>query len=156
MNMLPRNKSLLAKSAARLAAVQLLYRCNVLREAVSVDPLLEEYEAYSREDSGKKGLAGAKPHMPTLKSLLNGVEEHQAALDGLIGEILNETWKRERMNPLALIILQLAFYELDAHRQLSEHVIIDEYTTLAQRFLNEEDIGFIHASLKKMGEKLRH
>lgn len=152
MSVFPKNRSLAAKSAARLAAVQLLYRCNVLREAVSIEPLLKEYEDYSKSSGG---LTGAKPHIPTLKNLLSGIKEHEPALDGLIGEVLKDGWRRERMNPIALIILKLGFFELDSNRKLSESIIIDEYTTLSQRFLGEEDIDFIHAALKSVSTKFR-
>lgn len=143
----PKNRSLQAKSNARLVAVQLLYRGQLLEEPVRADILLKRVKTID--------IKGEKPHRPTLTMLLEGIAEHGQALDRVIEKHFSDEWKKERMNPLALIILRLGALELDTNRSLAEQVIIDEYTTLAAQFLAEEEIGFVHGLLGNLAQEMR-
>lgn len=154
-----RNRSLIAKSNARLAAAQMLYQAMVSGEKIDPDSLLTLYARYveeNNEDPKEALLPAVAADKPLLKRLLTGVCAHDAALTQQVIANLHGNWKLERMGPLMIAILKLALYELDQERKLSEAVIIDEYVTLAHRFVNEEEAGFVQAMLKAAAVELRN
>ncbi len=149
-----KNPSLIAKSNARQAAVQLIYRLKVTGENLDAAKLAKSYEAYLH--GGREAHAPSiAPHKPTLQKLLEGVQAHGETLDGMIDNVLNEKWSRARMSPLLVAILELGFYELDASRNVAVAVLVDEYTRLAQAFCDEEEVSFVHAAMQKMARHLR-
>lgn len=152
------NRSLLAKSAARLVAVQLLYQKALSGETLTPEKLIARYSAYVEENSNAPKEAGLPPIAPDRKillKLLSGVDAHDAALTGVVAEHLREGWKLERMSPLLIAILKLAAYELDAERKLATGVIVNEYVTLANRFIGEDEANFVQAALHAMAKKMR-
>ncbi len=153
-----RNASLAAKTSARTAAVQLLYRVMITGETLRPSVLEQDYAQYIEDHQAHRREA-ALPHVPPnrayLRKLLDGVAEHGKLLDELIDARLDEGWKRERMSPLLLSILTFGVYELDAHRNIPAHVLLDEYTTLTQRFCDAHEVGFVHALLAKVAKDFR-
>lgn len=153
-----KNTSLQAKSSARLAAAQLLYRVAVTGEAFNAAKLARDYQHYL--DENKHAPAEAKlpaiaPNAAYLRKLLEGVGAHAEALEALVDAHLSEKWKRERMSPLLVAILKLGLFELDAHRNLPTGVLVDEYTALAARFVDEEEVSFVHAVMAKAAREMR-
>lgn len=152
------NSSLTAKSNARMAAVQLLYRAAMNNEPLQPEKLLALYASYIDENKAFAKEA-ALPHVPAnkayLRKLLEGVTQSYDALNTLINERLGDEWKRERMGHLLLSILTLGAYELDAYRNLSTAVLLNEYTALAQQFCDANEIGFVHGILAKIAQDLR-
>ena len=148
----PKNRSLQVKSAARLAAVQLAYRAHVRGGAIVAETLMHEYASFREEEAAIKGEA---PHKTLLSKLLNGLADHSEALKKVAEEQLKENWSTARTSPILLAIVQLAIFELDSERQTKQEVIIDEYTNIAGRLLEHNEIGFVHATLKALSAKLR-
>ncbi len=147
-----KNRSLQAKSAARIAAVQLAYRAHIRGGSIVPDTLMAEYASFREEEAAIKG---EPPHKPLMKKLLCGLAEHGEALKKAAEEQLKENWSMARTSPILLAILQLAIFELDSERGTKQEVIIDEYTNIASRLLEQNEIGFIHATLKELAVKLR-
>jgi len=152
------NKSIREKSAARLMAVQLAYSHQSLSKAPNAEAMLADVKAFSFDEDQMEftPVFKEKPHAPTLKRLLETYAEHKEVVAAIALESLNENWKAERVNPLLLIILEMAIVELDHQRELNEAVIIDEYTNIAARLLDASDVDFIHANVKRLAENLRH
>lgn len=140
------NKSLREKSAARLAAAQILYSAALRHEPVDVKCIMEDYGDY---------MGKVRPNMALLHKLLEGVATHGTRLESWLDKTLTGTWKKERMSPLMLAILRLAIFEL-ADSQTAAPVIVSEYVTLASQFFNEQETGFVNAALNSIAVELRH
>ncbi|MBV8939236.1 MAG: hypothetical protein JO089_05295 [Alphaproteobacteria bacterium] len=143
-------RSLREKSAARLAAVQLLYKIALTGEALRPEKLLAEYRAFVTDDP-----PAVKPNGAHLKKLLEGIAAHGEALAPLVDTSLTAQWRKERVSPLLLSLLTLGLFELAHLRSLSTAVIINEYATLTGRFFGEKETGFINAALNAAAKKLR-
>lgn len=151
------NKSIREKSAARMAAVQIAYNYRILQKTPRFEAMLKDFDKF-RDASEEQDLPAAikdKPHMPTFKKLLEGYADHFEVLKPIAEESLHGDWKPERVNPLLLIILEYAVFELDHNRELSEAIIVNEYTDVGARLLDVRDVDFLHASLKQLSQKLR-
>lgn len=148
----PKNRSLQAKSAARMAAVQLIYRAKMRGGVIQPETLTAEYESFR---SGEALMKGEAPNKALLNKLLHGLAEHEVALETLVSEQLKEGFGAARTNPILLAILKLAAFELDGDRSSKPPVIIDEYTHIAAKLLEQDEIAFVHASLKILTEKIR-
>ncbi len=138
------NKSMMAKSNARLAAAQLLYRVHMTGETWTPEKLSNDYANYFEEP------LTTPPHRPTLLNLLQGIQEHAALLDTKTDILTTEEWKKDRSSPLLVIILQLGTYELLHKPDRPKAIIIKEYTGLTRRFFEEKEAAFIQAALNKV------
>lgn len=150
--MASKNRSLQAKTAARMAAVQLAYRAKMRAQHIVAERLAQEYENFRKDEGVIKGEA---PNKTLLLKLLNGLAKHEAVLQKIVEEQLKGGWNTARTNPVLLAILQTAAFELDQHRELKTPVIIDEYTTIAAKLLEQEEIAFVHATLKTLADQFR-
>lgn len=142
------NRSLKEKSAARLAAAQLVYQAWMNGEAVQPKKLLAHYADYQVEDD-------VPPNKGMLAKLLEGVETHAEALEPLVEKLLTENWKKERMSKLMLAILTLGVFELAHFRETKAGIIISEYVSLAERFFSTAESKFVFAALKQAEGELR-
>jgi transcription antitermination factor NusB len=148
----PKNRSLQAKTAARLAAVQLAYRVHIRGGVMAPETLMREYATFRDEEAAIKGEA---PNKALLTRLLTGLEQHGEALKKAVEEQLKANWSVARTNPILFAILELAVFELDSERGTKKEVIIDEYTNIAAKLLEQSEVGFVHAALKEFSKKLR-
>jgi len=146
--MRPANKSLREKSAARMAAAQMLY-ANALNGS-KPDParMLQEHDGYLSENK-------TQPNMALLKKLLEGVVTHGNTLEPWIDKALTGDWKKDRMSPLLLAILRLAVFELAEMRQTASPIIVNEYVTLTGQFFGDAETGFMNAVLNALAVELR-
>jgi N utilization substance protein B len=68
-------------------------------------------------------------------------------------EVLSEQWKRERMSPVLVAILQCGIFEMFFAREISPKIVIDEYARLTRHFFEEPEVHFVHAALSKLARK---
>lgn len=135
-----------------MAAVQLVYRASMRGGVIVPETLASEYEGFRAGDAAVKGEA---PNKALLARLLEGMAEHAEALENMTKEQLKGSWGIARTNPILLAILKLAILELDRYRDTKTPVIIDEYTGIAVKLLEADEVGFVHATLKNLTAKLR-
>lgn len=150
------NLSLQKKTAARVSAVQCLYTSAVdgeKRPPARQVQLLKTQLAGNRDEQKIRVGAPVEPNYKLLETLLGGVEEWSAKIDARIAEILSAEWKRERMSPLLVAILQCAIFEMFFAREISPAIVIDEYSRLARSFFGEGEVNFVHAALSKLARK---
>lgn len=145
------NRSLREKKTARIAAVQALYTHLLNAQPMNVAAICNGW----KNAPTPLPFDGPPPHVPTLRALLEGVTEHEDALNAWIAQYARQDWKRERMNPLTLAILQLAAYEMKFKPTLGAHVVVAQYTELAEQFLDASEVDFVHALLQKWRAALR-
>lgn len=140
-----------------MIAIQLAYSYHGLQKPPKASAMLADAEAFKAGDANAEFSAvfKDKAHTPTLTRLLEGYADHKEILEPMAQESLSAEWKAERVNPLLLIILEFGVLELDHQRELADAIIVDEYTNIAARLLDDRDVDFVHASLKQLASKLR-
>ena len=149
-----RNRSIAAKSSARLAAAQALYRLEMTQDTPDLDKLVADTIETAPLDDDEE-TAFETPDAKFLRKLLGGVIPERRALKQQVAQHLSTDWKIERMSPLLVAILILAAYELQQHTQLSIPVIVDEYVTLAGGFFGEREQGFVQGILHTLAGEIR-
>lgn len=149
------NLSLQRKSAARLAAAQSLYTAAVTEErqtpAVAVAALKKQL-ANNRQEQKLLFAQSVEPNYALVEQLLSGVATFGDDIDTQIEGVLSGSWKRERMSPLLLAILQCAVFELFYGKEIKPKIVVDEYTRLARHFFEDAEVDFVHAALSKLAE----
>lgn len=152
------NPSLQKKSAARMAAIQCLYRRAMTKECIS--PAAETAQLKTQLSGNRdeqKLLVGApiEPDYAMMERLLAGVEKEERDIHSEIDAALSGGWTRARMSALLVSLLECAVCEMFYDKDLSPKIVIDEYTRLARRFFSDDEVGFVHGVLHKLSGR-RH
>jgi len=87
------------------------------------------------------------------EELVNGVEEHLAALDGLI-ERVSINWRLDRMPRVDRNVLRIAVYELIHHEEVPVAVAINEAIEIGKRYGSEDSGAFINGILDRVAQEL--
>jgi transcription antitermination protein NusB len=150
------NPSLQKKSAARMAAVQCLYQRMVTDDAATPAEQVTALKArLANNRDEQKMLVGSaiEPNYPLAETLLSGVAQRQSDINERLDSALGEEWKRERMSPLLVAILQAAIFEMFFHKEINFKIVIDEYTRLTRSFFGEGEVSFVHGALSALAQK---
>ena len=150
-------ESLAKKRSARLAAVQTLYRADVLGSTVPAERLVEqtlEQWAGNSRDSNPDWEVDSPPDKALLRGIVAGVREHVDAIDEQMYRVIKENWSAERMGPVLRSLLRCAVWEL-AYTERKAPVLIDEYTTITSGFFDEPELGYMHSALQQLAAQLR-
>src|SRR5690242_13079440 len=109
------NPSLQKKSAARLAAVQCLYKKAMTGDPCTAGEQVTMLKAQLKNNRDEqKLLVGApiEPDYALLSRILSGVAEWQDAISERIDGSLTGGWTRARMGSLLVAVLECAIFEL--------------------------------------------
>ena len=147
-----KNLSYSHKSAARLAAVQILYQL----ELSGGDTLnaVEEFKDYHvnntiDEDQDKN------INWNLANQLVAGIINHRQELNSLITPALNKDWKFERLELLIRCILQAAVFELITFSDQDSPITIGEYLKITEAFYTEKEAKFVNGVLHKIATQVR-
>jgi len=84
-----------------------------------------------------------------LSTLVTGVLTHQTELDGLIQPYLSSTWSLDRLAKTDLIILRIAFFELNYVDDVPGKVAVNEAIELTKAFSDDQSRKFVSGVLGK-------
>lgn len=142
----------LARSAARLAAVQALYQMDV--SGKGINETLAEFETFwiGGEIEGETYNPAEKAFF---RDILNGVLADQGPIDRQIDKTLVETWPLARIDSVLRAILRAGTYELKKRKDVPAKVVIKEYADVAGAFFEREEVGMINAVLDALAHQLR-
>lgn len=149
----PINLSLQKKTAARVAAVQFVYERLISDAATAPEKQVASLKKRLKDNSDEQKLIlGAKvePNYPLVSAILEGTIKWQTEIDKRIDSCLSKDWKRERMSPILIAILQCAIFELFFYKDGKHKVLIDEYTRLTGRFFADSEVNFVNGVLKNL------
>lgn len=147
------NSSLQKKTAARMAAVQALYTLAVNGEKLTPaqQVLILKKQLVGNKDEQKLQVGNAvEPNYKLMETILDGIEKRGVEINSRLDSTLSEDWKRERMSPLLLAILQCGIFELFFDKEINTKIVIDEYTRLSRHFFADAEVNFVHAALSKL------
>ena len=85
-----------------------------------------------------------------LSTLVTGVREHQAELDAQIQPYLSQTWSLDRLAKTDLIILRMAFFELQFVDDVPTKVAVNEAIELTKAFSDDRSRKFVSGVLGKV------
>jgi transcription antitermination protein NusB len=134
------------RRAAREAALQMLYQCEVGRAGAyeASATYWPSREADEMLDEPLRGFADG---------LVRGTLGRVAEIDALLAAHA-QNWRVERMAVLDRLVLRLGTYELLADADTPAKVVINEAIELARRFSGDEAAGFVNGVLDAVRKHL--
>ena len=145
-------KGVIARRAARYAAVQALYQVEVTD--AEVGSVLQEFLQH-RLDDEIDGLRIAEMDRGLFERLVRGVRAEEEDLDNMLAAALAEGWHVERLEALLRVIMRVGIYELDHRRDLPARATISEYLDLAHGFFTEREPAMVNGVLDSIARSLR-
>lgn len=136
--------SIVSKSAARIAAVQIIY--NILASSKPIDQVFNEYLLSFKKDlENQFDIKTLDDNY--LELILSNFDYNY---DQILERYLTKDWKIERISNVDKAILYTGITELKLNSSLSKNIIISEYIEIAQQMCGENN--FINKVLDKYSE----
>lgn len=124
------------RSEARDAAFTQVFQMSMHRE--DMDVILDE-------------LLKARPECETnlgyIRSIIDGVSEHNEELEEIISKHLRTGWTISRISKASLAILKLAIFEMKYRDDVPVKAAINEAVELAKRYGDDDDPTFVNGLL---------
>ena len=138
------------RSAARLAAVQIIYQALITgQSAINFAPqFLAHYAGDVAKSFKVKDLD--KGHLNELHA---GVEHDVVDIDVAIAAQLARGWSLDRLPRIELSVLRCGAYELRSMPHIPARAVVSEYAALSDAC--GCDVGFVNAVLDSMAQKAR-
>lgn len=142
----------IARSAARLGAVQALYQMELSGRGIK--GVLAEYSQGRLGETFEDGECG-KADVAFLKDTLEGVLREQRTLDVKLNEFLSDAWKLPRLDSTMRAILRAAAYELQFRKDVPPPVTISEYLDVTKAFFDDDEAKFVNGVLDRYARWVR-
>jgi len=142
----------LARSAARLAAVQALYQREM--DKTPLAQLLDQFHQHRLgEATDDEPLAEAE--VAFFDDVVRGVDTRAEEIDALLGQRLAAGWSLERLDKTLLQVLRAGTYELLARPDVPVGSAISEYVDVAHAFFDEREAKFVNGVLDAVAKAVR-
>ena len=143
----------IARSAARLGAVQALYQLDI--GGADLGETLSQFSTRVAGDSFENGDAvGAD--FKHLREVVEGVFREQAVLDPAVDRVLDKVWPLHRLDATVRAIMRAAAFEIFFKDNVPAKVAINEYVNVATAFFEDGDEpGFINGALNTLARARR-
>lgn len=139
------------KTAARLAAVQILYQMRLNNQDAA--SALREF-ADHRSGFNLDGDVFVPPEKELLGEIVNGVQSRWDDIDGIITKALSDGKKGE-VEALLGAILRCGIYELLAHGKIDTGIIISDYLSVTAGFYEGPETKLVNGILDKVAKTVR-
>lgn len=113
--------------------------------AMNANPEADRQVIYQQLLSDEDGVTADVPAY--LEKLVDGVLENQDQLYAQIKKYLTTGWTLQRIAKTDLVILRIAFYELDYQADIPKRVAVNEALELAKQFSDDRSRRFINGVL---------
>lgn len=141
-----------ARSAARLGAVQALYQMELA--GTDVADIMAEYASSRQGDAFIDGQHGEADTV-FMTDIVKGVVENQHAVDRSVNACLSSNWRLPRLDATLRAILRSAGYELQYRPDIPARVIIAEYVELTRAFFDDNESAFVNGALDNLAHQKR-
>lgn len=142
----------LARSAARLAAVQALYQREM--EGTALARLLDEFHRH-RLGAVIGDEQYADVEMAFFDDVVSGVDARGDEIDLLLSERLAQGWNLARLDKTMLQVLRAGAYELIAREDVPVATVINEYVDVAKAFFDDREAKFVNGVLDAVAKQVR-
>ncbi len=143
----------LARSVARLAAVQALYQMEV--SGATTADVIADFTAGKLPRETEATYTSSEGDLDLFRVLVEKAVDRQATLDRAIARHLSKGWRLERLDAVARAILRSGAAELEQRTDIPVAVVIDEYVEIAKAFFDGPEPGLINATLDAASRDLR-
>jgi len=150
-------------AAARLAAVQALYQCEIT--GISADEAIQNFLDHGvggtalvnpdGDDTPEVEVALAKLDKSLFAEIVRGALERRPQLDAMIDGALTDGWSVERLEVVMRSILRAGAFELSARSEVPPKVAISEYVNVAGAFYAGVEPGMVNAVLDRIARVVR-
>ena len=139
-----------AKRNTRKIAVQAVFQFFFSKE--DINKILEEFCNYRIKEfkNYKK-----KYDIDFFKKVVVGVYQNEKKITEMIECNLSENWLIDRVDLTMKAIISLAIYELISYENIPLQVIINEYVSIANQYLDKSNTGFINGILDNIAKNIR-
>jgi transcription antitermination protein NusB len=145
-------KGPLARSQARLAAVQALYQMDMA--GTDLAEVIDEFTTHRIGAlAEERTVAGADPEH--FARILHGVVRRQKELDPVIDGQLASGWRLVRVDAILRAILRAGAFELMEEADVPPRVVINEYVEVAHAFFAGDEPRVVNGVLDALARKLR-
>ena len=141
-----------SRSAARLAAVQALYKHEM--EGTPLPRLLKEFHDH-RLGATIEDAQYAEAEQSFFDDVVSGVDARRNEIDSAIAAKLAEGWSLERLDKPMKAILRAGAYELIARADVPVGSVISEYVDVAHAFYDKRESGFVNGLLDAIAKEAR-
>jgi N utilization substance protein B len=140
------------RGAARLAAVQALYQMDIAGKGLN--DILAEFESHwlGREVEGEQYLPAEAAFF---RDIVGGFLAEQRRLDPLIDQALAAGWPLKRIEAIVRAVLRAGAFELDKRPDIPARVVVSEYVSVANAFVDREETGMVNAVLDALARRFR-
>lgn len=145
-------KRSLARSAARLAAVQALYQHQMERTPTA--RLLDEFHRHRLGEIIDEAEV-AEAEVDFFDDLVAGVIARKDEIDELLVTRLAQGWTLARLDKTMLQILRCGAYELIARPDVPVGSAISEYVEVAKAFFDDREAKFVNGVLDALAKDAR-
>jgi transcription antitermination protein NusB len=125
-----------ARSAARLGAVQALYQMDIA--ATDLGETLAQFSSRAAGENFENGECGEADY-PHLRNVVEGAVREQALLDPSLDKQLEKDWPLHRLDATVRAILRAGAFELFFMENVPARVAISEYVSVADAFFDGGD-----------------
>ena len=139
-----------ARRNTRKIAVQAVFQFFFSKD--DVNKILEEFCNYRIKE-----FKNYKKKYDTifLKKVVVGVHKNEKKITKMIECNLSENWLIDRVDLTMKAIISLAIYELMSYEKIPLQVIINEYVSIANQYLDKSNTGFINGILDNIAKNIR-
>jgi transcription antitermination protein NusB len=145
-------KAPIARSAARLGAVQALYQMDIA--TADLGETLAQFSSRvvgNDFDDGQCGEADYKH----LREVVEGAVREQALIDPAVDRLLDKDWPLHRLDATLRAIIRAGAYEIMFKENVPARVAINEYVNVASAFFDGEEQKFANAVLNNLARQRR-
>jgi N utilization substance protein B len=139
------------RTAARLAAVQVLYQVDLV--GLSARAALGEFATH-RVGKDLDGDTYVEPDMVLLNGIVEGIDARKADVDALIEASL-QGYTLERLELLLRAILRAGTFEILGHADVHPRVAINDYINVAHGFFSGREPTMVNGVLDRIARNLR-
>ena len=148
----PKEDSISARTAARVAAVQALYQMDLA--GTDLNDVIDEFvkERFAA-DNPEETIEGADRLF--FADVLRAVLRRQRDIDPLIDEQLATGWRLVRVDAILRAVLRAGVAELLDRADVPARVVINEYINVARFFFSEDEPRVVNGVLDKVARAVR-
>ncbi len=141
-----------ARSQARLAAVQALYQMELA--STDLNEVIAQFEEHRfGADAEDRTVADANPAL--FSEIVRGVVERQLEIDPPLDAQLAAGWRLNRIDAIIRATLRSAMFELVARPKVPARGVINEYVEVAKAFFEGDEPKVVNAVLDHVARKVR-
>ena len=142
----------IAKSAARLGAVQALYQMDIA--SADLGETLAQFATRASGDDFDDGQCGEADYKH-LRDVVEGVVREQALIDVTVDKQLDKDWPIHRVNAILRAVLRAGAFEIMFKENVPAKVAINEYVNVASAFFDKEEPALANAVLNALARAKR-